>query len=140
MRTYKNSNPGNIYWLTLFLVKRLLIAAITIWLKMFPWLQICLFQYVQLFIMGHFVNYFPMDSSALNKIECFNEMFVLFHGYFLLLFTDLIPDVDTRYDLGNVQMYILLTVVGIDFMIIIYIMVVRILRQIRLNREKARLR
>lgn len=77
-----------------------------------------------------------MDSPALNKMECLNELFILFTGYNMLLFTDLIPNVETRYNIGDAFMYQLLALIGIDVVIIVYIMLKRIVRQFQLHREK----
>ena len=80
-----------------------------------------------------------MESTALNRIECFNELFILCHSYFLLLFTDLIPDVDTRYQIGYQLLYILLGVIAIDLLLIVYILLQRTIKVVQLNRQKSKI-
>ena len=40
----KKVDKGVIYWITIFLLKRLVIALITIFMMDFPWAQICVYQ------------------------------------------------------------------------------------------------
>ena len=48
LRTFKKSNEWNLYWVPLYMVKRLLVAIITVFASQLNWLQIILFQIVQL--------------------------------------------------------------------------------------------
>ena len=89
--------------------------------------------------MSHFVGHLPMESAALNLMECLNELFILFSSYFLLLFTNLIPDVETRYYLGDLFMYILIGVIALDVILIVFIMGKLLARRIRLYFEKKRI-
>ena len=67
----------------------------------------------------HQFAYMPMNSRLLNAMECLNQLFVLLCSYFLLLFTDLIPQVETRYVLGEVLMYIMIVVITFDFLVVL---------------------
>lgn len=136
VRVYEHSPTGNIFWLTLFLAKRLSIALITVLIGSFTWAQIALFQYLQLFVLMHFMYYFPMESATQNWMETLNELFVLFCSYFLLLFTDLIPSIDHRYMLGDLFMYILLTLAAVDVIIITYWIIKHIIRMYQLRQKR----
>ena len=77
-----------------------------------------IFIYIQLIVLSHLITYLPMVSKTLNAMECLNEIFVLLFSYNLLLFTDLVPDVLTRYNIGNYLMYLLMIIIGLDCLII----------------------
>jgi len=58
-----------------------------------------------------------MDGKLANLLEVLNELFVLVTSYSLFLFTDLISDIEQRYELGNI--YILTLFVWIIFIMIV---------------------
>lgn len=60
-----------------------------------------------------------MNSKALNFMEALNELFVYLTSYALLLFTDLLKDIETRYQIGEWFMNLLLAIITIDCLIII---------------------
>ena len=80
--------------------------------------------------MIHFVNFMPMITRSLNILEFINETFVLFSGPYLVLFTDFVPQIETRYDLGTIYMYILVTVIGVDCLIVLYGLAMKIVKKI----------
>lgn len=49
--------------------------------------------YISIATIGYIINYQPMSSVMLNRIEIFNEYFMVATGYFMLHFTDWIPDI-----------------------------------------------
>jgi hypothetical protein len=54
----------------------------------------------------------------MNLIELLNELAVLLTGYFLFLFTDLVPSINERYKLGELFMYLLLAILSLDVLLI----------------------
>ena len=68
--------------------------------------------------LSHLVDYKPMDSKAMNMMEFINDLFVLITAYWFFLFTELIPDVEDRYELGNMYKFVLFTIVSIDGLIV----------------------
>mmetsp|Transcript_17695 Transcript_17695/g.27388 ORF Transcript_17695/g.27388 Transcript_17695/m.27388 type:complete len:193 (-) Transcript_17695:171-749(-) len=77
-----------------------------------------------------------MDSPIFNIIELVNEGFVLLAGYCLLLFTDIVPLVETRYMIGQVFFYGIIGVVVINFCLIVGMLASGIFRRARLHKKK----
>jgi len=121
LKVSNKSNTGNIYWLVLFMFKRLILIIITIWFNWFPWFQISIYQWCQLIALSQLLHYKPMISPFLNVMETINEIFVLVTGYFLFLFTDLVPDVADRYMVGNIFKDLFFVAVCIDGILIFII-------------------
>jgi len=48
-------------------------------------------------------HYRPIE----NKLELFNELVLLIFGYFLILTTDYVPDVNIQYDWGWFAVYMI---------------------------------
>ena len=84
----------------LFLIKRLVIAFLTVALQDHPLSQISAYIVFSLVSLAYILSVRPMETTALNTIELINEGFVLLAGYCLLLFTDIVPSVETRYLIG----------------------------------------
>lgn len=53
-----------------------------------------------LLVIKFLFHYKPFNSRLLNTFEILNEIFVLFISYFMFLFTDFVPDVEYRFELG----------------------------------------
>ena len=62
----------------------------------------------------------PLNQSFLNFIELFNESCLLVSSYFLPLFTDLVPDVHLRYQIGWYFIWLQIFNIGVNFLCIFY--------------------
>lgn len=60
----------------------------------------------------------PMGSILLNKLEIISYTNLLFFWYFLFLYTEYINDVEMRYELGYVYIYMIIFVISINLIII----------------------
>lgn len=62
-------------------------------------------------------------------------------GYYMLLYTDIVPDVEVRYSIGEVYYYKVIAIIVINLVIIISIMIIGAYKAIilRLERRKYRL-
>ena len=132
LKTYEKSNVANLYWTPTQMIKKLLIAMVTVFVASLSWLQIILFQVIQLASLIYMANYMPMNSRSLNMIELINEYFVLVCSQYLILFTDFVPSADIRYQFGAIFMYILLAVIGVDCVIILLSMISKVARRAHL--------
>ena len=65
--------------------------------------------------------------------ECLNEFFILISSYFLILFSDFVPDVETRYFYGDVLMYILIAVIAIDCLMFVIQVVLYVVWRVRMH-------
>jgi hypothetical protein len=60
----------------------------------------------------------PMESKLLNKLEIISYINLLFFWYFLFLYTEYINDVEMRYELGYVYIYMIIFVISINLILI----------------------
>jgi hypothetical protein len=63
-----------------------------------------------------------METYIFNVIETFNEGFVLMTGYYMLLYTDIVPDVEVRYEIGEVYYYKVIAIIALNLVLIISMM------------------
>ena len=61
-----------------------------------------------------------MSTTFQNRLELFNDGFLLFQSYFIFAFTDYIIDQDVKFNLGYIFCYLVITVLIANFAIIIY--------------------
>ena len=61
----------------------------------------------------------PFDTPILNRVNYLDESLLLITSYFLLLMTDLVPDIELREQIGWIDLYTLSFVVVINFVVII---------------------
>lgn len=82
---------------SLFCFKRILFAVSTCYLPNTVIANIYTYIYISIATIGYIINHRPMSSKTLNGIEIFNEYFIVATGYFMLHFTDWIPDINFVY-------------------------------------------
>ena len=46
------------------------------------------------------IDVYPFEEMKMNKQEMFNEICVLISGYVMLLYTEFVGDLETRYTIG----------------------------------------
>ena len=61
----------------------------------------------------------PMKSKILNYIEIMNDLFLLWTGYFIFIFSDFVLDPKYRNYLGLIYQYSIITVLVLNFIFII---------------------
>lgn len=59
-----------------------------------------------------------MESQLFNNLAIFNEAMLLEIGYLMYLFTDYIPEPETRYFFGKVMLYLLYFNVGVNLIVL----------------------
>lgn len=60
----------------------------------------------------------PMSSGLLNKMEILNESFYFFANYAMILFSELVGDAETRYQMGYKFTFFILIVFVVNFILI----------------------
>ena len=60
----------------------------------------------------------PMKSKILNYIEILNDLFLLWTGYFIFIFSDFVLDVEYSYRLGFLYQYTIIGVLVLNFIFI----------------------
>ena len=62
----------------------------------------------------------PLNQPFLNNMEIFNECCLLVSSYFLFLFTDFVPDVKTRYQIGWAFIGLSIANIGVNWLCMLY--------------------
>ena len=85
-------NGGNLPLLTTtwFLVRRLLVAIVTVFCVWFRWLQIFVCIVLTMLTLSFLLTVKPYETRLMNAIEVINESYVLITCYTLLLYADLL--------------------------------------------------
>lgn len=105
---------------TLFCFKRIVIALSTVFLTEHVIVSIYVYCFSSLFQLGFNVYEQPMSSRMMNAMENLNEIAIYITSLFMFIFTDWIPEIETRYFLGYVYLPIVLGIVAINLGCIVY--------------------
>ena len=119
---YQNVKPENVgvfIHSTLFCVKRLAIALATVFANQFTVLMIFIYSNGSLVSFIYVSNFKPMASRFLNRIELFNEAFIILSSYWLILFSDFVADINLRRQLGLLHLYSTTGYIGINLVFIV---------------------
>lgn len=107
-------------WTTpIFLGRRLVIAFSTIVFQPMPVLQLATSIYVTIFSMSFNLRVRPMDSFQMNMIEAMNDTIFLLSCYNMFVFTDFVPDVNTRYDYSKFVFHALINTLGFQMALVL---------------------
>jgi hypothetical protein len=60
-------------------------------------LQLAPFIFIGLALLAYILYWQPMESTFLNVLASFNEGILLLMGYLMYLFTDFVPEPETRF-------------------------------------------
>ncbi len=90
----------SILMITLFVFRRLLYAAGIVFLAGSTVAQVFMQFFCCLMMTIFFIVVKPLNEPFLNRMEIFNELCLLICSYYLFMFTDFIPDVQTRFLAG----------------------------------------
>ena len=106
----------------LFMARRLAFAIIVVVISDLSWaqVQLCLFMFSLMIIFIGIMRPFRLPSY--NYIELTNESLVLMLAYFLIVYSPFVPDGETRYQLGWVN-------IGFIGLLIIFNLFVIIMQQ-----------
>ena len=87
--------------ITWFITRRLLLAVVVSELQLQTlWLQVSFNLWLILLDVWMKIWYDPFVSREGGILERFNDLICLVLSYFMFLFTDFVPDPDTKYMLG----------------------------------------
>jgi hypothetical protein len=119
VETYRK--PRALHYTTLFLLRRLFIALVIVYLRFSVVMQVLLAVHSSLLMLTWLIQVRPMESDSKNYLEMANEFLICVLGYFGFLFTDFVGDPGTKYMFGYAYIGILcfgllgnLVVLGID--------------------------
>ena len=132
-KKYKHSTFLHV---VLFLVKRLIIAVVTVFLDFLPPVQIAVSIYLTLVSSYFTVTTQPMELWYLNWIELANDFLFISVNYFMFLFTDFVTLPTMRNSIGDFCFnYLLSYLSGIClFIVFMIILTLRMFRQDRIRK------
>ena len=84
-----------------FFVRRLIFAISAVYLQNFLWAQLAIQMMISVVMVMYLKTYKPMDSPFSNRMEVLNECTMIVLVYFLMLFTDFVPNPETRNNIGR---------------------------------------
>jgi len=70
-------------------------------------LQVWITVHTSLIYFSWFISVMPMTDWQNNTVQLINEYFFLFFAYYVFLFTNFVPDPETRYMFGTVYLWLL---------------------------------
>ena len=110
----------SILMITLFVFRRLVYAAAIVFLAGSTVAQIFVQFFCCLMMTLFFIIVKPMNEPFLNRMEIFNELCLLVCSYYLFMFTDFIPDVQTRFLAGWGFIGIAVFNIGVNWAMLFY--------------------
>jgi hypothetical protein len=95
-----------------FISRRIFLGVLSIWGHNYT------FQYMSLFYLSTVILIFielqrPFKTKARNRLELFNEVFIIIIMYHFFIFTDFVPDSMAKYKMGySCCVLLLVNIVG----------------------------
>ena len=93
--------------------------------------QIFVFDLVSTLLLCYFLTVRPMKDRINNAIQIFNEIVVLLCIESMFLFTSYVPDVRTRYQMGQKVLLLVAMNIIINFIVLIAILLKKIYKAVR---------
>ena len=120
---YHNFQPSKKALVTLgcfFCLRRLALACTTVFLNnhIIPSLALC--SYSSIAIIGIGLSEKPLNGKWWNILENLNEAFIIITGYFMLLFSEWVPDVFVRHQYGEVYVELLHGIIAVNCVVGLY--------------------
>ena len=134
-KKYKHSTYLHV---VLFLVKRLIIAVVTVFLNFLPPVQIAVSIYLTLVSSYFTVTTQPMELWYLNWIELANDFLFISVNYFMFLFTDFVTLPTIRNSIGDFCFNYLLTYLSGICLFIVFMTILTLIkfRQDRIRKQR----
>jgi len=108
-----NTEKQSCLHFTMFnLYRRLIFALIINFNNFYTFLQLATFTFNGLVLITYIYNWWPMESTLFNVLAVFNESMLVVMGYQMYLFTDFVPDPETRFLFGKTLLWLVYFDIG----------------------------
>ena len=124
-----NTRKRTVYLYTCFFLCRRFIHAFSTVFFQNLYLNLYTNFFSCLFLLKFYLDYRPMVDNFSNRIELFNELFVLLSNYFIIILSDFVPQIEFRYQLGMQIVYM----IGIVFISNIALVLYQLLYMLYFN-------
>ena len=96
----KVGNRSAIFYTTYFLTRRCIFTFVSLFLYMYPIIQLALIIVVTLGACCYVLHYKPFKENLINRLEAMNEVFTVFLMILMFFFTDVTESKNTQYMIG----------------------------------------
>lgn len=139
---FKLNLPSLLYYL-FFILRRMIMVATLILLPEYANFQVSIYVLSSCYTLMYAIQVKPYDNEDLNKQEVINEIFVLISSYFMLIFSDWIPNneeltgfgINLKSALGRVMLIIMLLCIAVNLFIVIYELCITIITKIKTRKK-----
>ena len=135
---YHNFQPSKQALVTLgcfFCFRRLALACSTTFMNDHIVPSLAIYFYGSIFVVSIGVSQKPLEGRWFNILENLNETFIIITGYFMLLFSEWVPDVYVRHEYGDVYVELLHGIIAVNVVVGLYD-IGRVLRKKYLKRMR----
>lgn len=108
-----------------FVIRRMILVLIILFLPKMQNFQIAIHILLSISMLIFMLHVRPYDQANFNRQEIFSELLILLTGYFMILFSDLIPDDSTnvigqhfKKVVGRVMISFMLLYILINFVLV----------------------
>ena len=108
----------------LFMVRRLCLSALLIFLDWQPLFQIVGYMLMTIIWIFHVTYYKVFISKEQNRIEITNEVFNMLISYTFLLYTDFVVDLEVRYKIGSITITLIVALIAVNIYSMVKVQIV----------------
>lgn len=102
----------------IFMLRRLLLAVILVQLEEQPWFQIQSMVVLNIAFAAYIGYFCPLESRFENKLELFGEAMNMLATYSFFVFTDWVPDLETRVTWGYTNIAYVSLIICVNMLVI----------------------
>lgn len=133
IKTHRNSSA---HYISVFLWRRLIFVIVVVLLDQFEYFKIQLFLLLQTFYLIYLGYSRPHSNNLFNWLDLFNEYFILCAGYYMMINTSFMPNLEVRYWFGWTAVYVFASLFVINLLVLLVSFVVEMKHRVRMNRLK----
>ena len=85
-----------------FLYRRLAFASIINFAEKYVVMQLAFFSFTGIALLAYILYWQPMESALFNGLAFFNELILVLLGYQMYLFTNFVPEPESRFIIGKI--------------------------------------
>ena len=93
------------YYTTLYCLIRILLAYTTVYWSQYMIVNQLAYYAISMGAIGYYLVYKPLRGKVHNYVEIINSCFLLLGSYFMVIFSNWVPDIEIRYTFGTVFTY-----------------------------------
>jgi hypothetical protein len=103
-----------------FVMRRLIFSLIMILLDTYFWYQILIVMVCSIINICYLCKFKPFEDRKILKLEIMNEVTNIILLYHLMMFTDWVPEAETRYAIGWSFIFVISANILVHFSLLVY--------------------